>query len=43
MLKTTGSSVPSDKEKKLSESVKALKQENKKLVNLLKDSERLFY
>jgi hypothetical protein len=43
MLKTTGSANPSDKEKKLNESVKALKQENKKLVNLLKDSERLFY
>lgn len=41
MLKTTESH--KDKEKKYSEKIKSLKSENKKLVALLRDTERLFY
>jgi len=32
-----------EKEKRYVEKIKGLKQENKKLMNLLRDSERLFY
>jgi hypothetical protein len=41
MLKT-GESFK-DKEKRYCEKIKVLKNENKKLVNLLRDSEKLFY
>jgi hypothetical protein len=41
MLKTTDSH--REKEKKYAEKVKSLKSENKKLVSLLRDTERLFY
>lgn len=41
MLKTEDSL--NDKGKKYSEKIKVLKNENKKLVSLLKDSEKLFY
>lgn len=41
MLKTGDSF--KDKDKRYSDKIKSLKSENKKLVQLLKDSERLFY
>jgi len=41
MIKTTDGM--KEKEKRYIEKIKMLKQENKKLVNLLRDSERLFY
>ena len=38
-----GSENNKEKDKRYSDKVKQLKSENKKLVNLLRDSERLFY
>lgn len=42
MIKTGGENVK-EKEKRYSDKIKSLKAENNKLVNLLRDSERLFY